>query len=249
MATPAIKYLGREVSDSYLAVVGDILSHAITGELVGMQHFASMVPLCDDIEEKYDMLDHAQSERGHAVAFTKVAQDLGIPLTSNPNAPYWKRIGNAFRQFVSEGDLTLCLLAQEVVLESLAVGMYLEVGKALEGKLAEIFTKIGEEEKSHLGHSVEELKEIYEADKAGFEAKVERVHREVMMVLGEMTAREDHSGHCEICNGNCIKESLGEVNLKLSDMRGATMYWYLHILDEIGLPGDLTLRWVSELPN
>lgn len=249
MESQITKYLGKEVPATYLTVVGDILSHAITGELVGMQHFASMVPLCDDIDEKYEMLDHAQSERGHAVAFSKVAQELGIPITSNPNAPYWKRIGNAFRQYVSEGDLTACLLAQEVVLESLAVGMYLEVGKALDGKLAEIFTKIGEEEKSHLGHSVEELQAFYQTDPEGFVQKAERVHREVMMVLGEMTAREDHSGHCEICNGNCIKESLGEVNLKLSDMRGATMYWYLHILDEIGLSGDLTLQWVSQLPN
>lgn len=243
------KYLGKEVSAEYLQVVGDILSHAITGELVGMQHFASMVPLATDTEEKYELLDHAQSERGHAVAFEKVARELNLPLTANPNAPYWKRIGDAFAKYVGEGDFVACLLAQEAVLECLAVGMYLEVGKVLDGKLGEIFTRIGEEEKSHMNHSIEELREAYEENPDAFIAKVERVHNEVMMVLGEMTAKVDHSGHCEICNGNCIKESLSEVNLKLSDMRGATLYWYLHILDEIGLPGDLTLKWVSQMPS
>jgi len=249
MEIQVVKYLGKEVSAEYLQVVGDILSHAITGELVGMQHFASMVPLAEDREEKFDLLDHALSERGHAVAFEKVAKELGLPLTANPNAPYWKRIGDAFAAFVAEGNFTACLLAQEAVLESLAVGMYLETGKALDGKLGEIFTKIGEEEKSHMTHSIDELREAYEEDPTGFVQTAERVHNEVMMVLGEMTAKVDHSGHCEICNGNCIKESLSEVNLKLSDMRGATLYWYLHILDEIGLPGDLTLKWVSQMPS
>ena len=241
-------YFSQDVSPEYLSVVADVLSHAITGELVGMQNFAMMVGITDDVEEQMELLDHAESERGHAKTFSRIAKDLGYPVTANTNAPYWKRLRDAFKTHIAAQDLEACVIIQEVMLESLAVAMYKEVGSKLTGRIGEIFTKIGEEEESHKDHSVEELREAYLADPDGFTAKVHQLHLEIMTVRAEMMAREDPSGHCEICNGNCIKESLTEVDLDITSMRGAVLYEYLNMLDQIGIPGERSLAWVAALP-
>jgi len=241
-------YFEEAVDQKYLQVVADVLSHSVTGELIGMRNFAMMVGLTSDQEEQNDFLDHALSEKGHAVTFQKIADDLGIELIVNTDAPYWKKIKDYFDTYVAQKDLVACILVQELILESMAVGMYLEVGDRLEGKIGEIYKLIGEDEKSHLNHSVSELRELYQADPDGFTAKVKKVHDEVMVALAAMLTKVDSEGHCEICQGSCVKENMSIANLSLSQMRGATMQNYLNILDGIGLPGDVTLQWVANLP-
>lgn len=241
-------YFNEAVSQKYLEVVSDLLSHSVTGELIGMRNFAMMVGLTTDQEEQGEFLHHSMSERSHAIAFQKVAKDLDLELIVDTEAPYWKRIKDHFDTYVAEKDLVACIMVQEIILESMAVGMYIEIGKSLKGKLGELYTTIGEEEKGHLHHSVDELKEMYEKDPEGFKVKAKKVHDEVMVALASMLTKEDHQGHCEICKGNCVKESLGIAHLNLGDLRGATMQNYLNILDGIGLPGDETLRWVANLP-
>jgi fatty aldehyde decarbonylase len=232
------------VSEAY----ADILSQAITGELVGMQNFASMAQITDDIQEKIAAIDHANSERGHAVAFLKAAERLNLPVNVDLEAPYWGRLRRGFQTFVAERDVVACNLAQEVMMESMAVSMYREVGKAINGSLGELFTEIATDEEQHLAHSLDEFQAMMLRDPLGFERKVYRVHKEIMTIIGEMTAKDDPSGHCGICNGNCVKTKLGAVNLEMSRLRGGSMQLYLSMLDHIGLPGDKTLQWMCELP-
>jgi len=81
-----------------------------------------------------------------------------------------------------------------------------------------------------------------------FDEKVHRLHLDVMTTLAEMLAREDKHGHCEVCHGNCMKASLPGVGLTASELRGASLQQYLTTLDTLGLPGEMTLEWVTRLP-
>ena len=47
-------------------------------------------------------------------------------------------------------------------------------------------------------------------DPGAFDAKVHRMHEEIMTALAEMIAREDPGGHCGLCQGSCVKHSLPE---------------------------------------
>ena len=69
-----------------------------------------------------------------------------------------------------------------------------------------------------------------------------------MTALAEMVAREDPSGHCGLCKGSCVKQSLPRVGLGLSEVRGASLRRYLKTLDEIGVPGESSLAWLAQLP-
>ena len=81
-----------------------------------------------------------------------------------------------------------------------------------------------------------------------FDDKVHELHLEVMTTLAMMLAREDKDGHCELCHGACVKLSLPEVGLTTGELRGVALQHYLKTLDLLGLPGEMTLTWVAQLP-
>jgi fatty aldehyde decarbonylase len=219
-------------------VWGSILSQSATGELIGMMNFASLVDLYED----------AAREKAHARSFQRLGKEMGLCVTLNVNAPYWKRIRSAFLNSAGRGDFTACLIIQELMLESFAVSMYSAVARVAPGKLGRAYKAIAAEETEHLEHAIELLSEIYKRDPAGLREKVASVHEDVMSVLAEMVAREDISGDCLLCGKTCIKPSLPEVSLDIVQLRGGALNLYLKSLDRVGLPGEETLQWITRLP-
>lgn len=237
-----------ELTDEYRRVFADILSQAVTGELIGMQNFASLVGLVDAVDEKIEAVEHAESEKCHALAFRRAAADLGVEVIVDVDAPYWKRIRMAFLDRVAQGDLTACILIQEIMLESFAVSTYQTVADAAHPALAKTFRAIATAEQEHLEHALEFLRDEYSRTQDEFEHKVEQVHADVMTVLAEMVSREDPQGHCGLCRTECAKKSLQNVNLDICTLRGRALNHYLQVLDRLGLPGEKTLKWVANLP-
>ncbi len=227
---------------------GDILAQAVTGELIGAQNYETLAELYDEPGEKAEALEHAAGERGHAARFRAAGRDLGIDVLVNLEAQYWKRIRLAFLNRAKAGDLVGCILAQEVMLESFAVASYQVVAAAASGKLASTFGAIAGEEAEHIAHAVGMLQDERGRDPSGFDEKVHQMHEEVMTTLAEMIAREDRGGHCGLCKGECVKPSLPQVGVSLSEVRGASLRRYLKTLDEIGVPGESSLAWVAQLP-
>jgi fatty aldehyde decarbonylase len=234
--------------DATRGVWADILSQAVTGELIGMQNYASMAGLFSDTASQIDAVEHANNELSHARAFRRAAEDLGVAIIEDAQAPYWRRIRESFLRQVAARDVTACLIVQEVMLESFAVSMYQAVAEVAEGKLARTFAAISKEEEGHLEHSVTELQDELGRDLSGFEEKVGCLHEEVMTILAEMVAKRDLSGHCGLCHGACIKDSLHHIGLTTPELRGRALNYYLKTLDRIGVRGELSLGWVANLP-
>ena len=69
-----------------------------------------------------------------------------------------------------------------------------------------------------------------------------------MTTLTEMVAKECRHGQCDLCHSSCVKPSLSEVGLTTVELRGASLQQYLKTLDALGLPGEVTLQWVAQLP-
>jgi fatty aldehyde decarbonylase len=237
-----------QVSEQQRAVFADILSQAITGELVGMANYAAMVRLFRDPDHQRDALVHATVEMGHSERFARAARELGVIPIVNLEAPYWHRIRAMFLRYVDGGDLVACLVIQEVMLESFAVSMYRAVAEVAPSQLAAVFRAIGDEEQSHVRHAIEELQAALAADRSGFEDKLEQLHDEVMTTLAEMLAAKDSVGHCGLCHGVCVKSSLHHVGLDRARLRGLALNHYLRTLDRIGVRGERSLAWVARLP-
>ena len=229
-------------------VFTDMLSYAITGELIGMANYADMVRLLDDPSEQIDAVQHAATEMRHAEAFRKVAHKNGhFPLV-NLQAQGWRDVRAAFRSYADAGDLTACLIIQEVMLESFAVSLYHAVAEVADLDLAAVFKAIGDEEEGHVDHAVRELRAVLLQDRDAFESKVEQLNDEVMRHLAHMLAGRDDTGPCGLCQGHCLKEAVATVGMNRRELRGRALNQYLRTLDEIGVRGERSLAWVARLP-
>lgn len=237
-----------ESSAEQRAVYADILSQAITGELVGMANYAAMVRLYRDEGRQRDALIHAATEMAHAERFKRAARELGVTPIVNLDAPYWLRIRTSFLRQVDACDSIGCIVTQEVMLESFAFAMYHAVADVAHEPLASVFRAIGDDEAGHVDHAIMELQCALSADRDGFEGKVEMIHDEVMTTLAEMLGAKDSVGHCGLCHGDCVKGSLYKVGLDRATLRGLALNRYLRTLDRIGVRGERSLAWVARLP-
>ena len=226
----------------------DVLAQAMTGELIAAMNYTSLSEICDDPEEVADALEHAEGEEGHAAAFAAEGRKIGVEVANNVDAKYWKRLRDAFMRCITERDFIGCLIVQEVMLESFAVASYARVGKVAPGSLGKTFAAIAAQEEEHIEHAMAILRAERALEAQRFDDKVYRLHLEVMTTLAEMLAKECKHGQCEVCHDSCVKPSLPMVGLTPAELRGASLQQYLKTLDMLGLPGEVTLAWVTQLP-
>jgi len=226
----------------------DILAQAMTGEVLAAMNYASLSEICDDPAEVADALEHAEGELGHAASFAAEGRKIGVDVANNVDAKHWKRLREAFLRCIAERDFIGCLIVQEIMLESFAVASYSRVGKVAPGSLGETFARIAAEEEDHVDHAMSILRTERALDPQRFDDKVYRLHLDVMTTLAQMLAKECKDGHCEVCHASCVKPSLFEVSLSAAELRGASLQQYLKTLDMLGIPGEVTLTWVTQLP-
>jgi len=229
-------------------VISDIFSHAITGELIGMSNFASLADTINDPHEKMEAVEHANSERMHAEGFLDYANKTKLKININLESTYWGNVRKQFLSYAFKKDFIACLIIQEVILESFAISMYQDVSEALGGEAGRLFMNIGNEEKEHLAHSSDILRAELEINPEAFINKFEEVHFNCMTILAEFTAQTDLKGHCGVCNGSCMKGSLHHVGLDVKNMRGNALALYAQALDNIGIPGEKSIVWITRLP-
>src|SRR5207248_2800056 len=122
------------------------------------------------------------------------------------------------------------------------------VGEGGPGSRGEAFARMAAEEEEHIGHAVAILRTERARDAQRFDEKLYRLHLDVMSTLAQMLAKDCRDGHCEVCHASCVKPALFEVSLSAAQLRGASLQQYLKTLDMLGIPGQITLAWVTQLP-
>jgi rubrerythrin len=226
----------------------DILAQAVTGELLAAMNYASLAEICDDPNEVADALEHAEIERGHAARFAAEGRKIGVEALDNVEAKHWRRLREAFLGCIADRDFIGCLIVQEIMLESFAVASYARVGRVAPGSMGQTFARIAAEEEDHVDHAMAILRAERALDEKRFDDKVYRLHLAVMTTLAKMLAKECKDGHCEVCHESCVKPALFDVSLTAAELRGASLQQYLKTLDMLGIPGEVTLQWVAQLP-
>src|SRR5260370_16382453 len=121
---------------------------------------------------------------------------------------------------IRDRDFIGCLIVQEIMLGSFAVASYARGGKVAPGSLGRTFAAIAAQEEEHIELAMEILRAERDRDQQAFDDKVHRLHLEVMTTLANMLAKDCSDGHCEVCQGSCVKPSLPPVRLIPADLRG-----------------------------
>jgi fatty aldehyde decarbonylase len=226
----------------------DVLAQAVTGELVAAMNYADLEAICEDAEEAREAREHAAIERAHAAAFTAAGRKIDVDVAANVDGKHWKRIREAFQRCVAERDFVACLIVQEIMLESFALASYTRVANVAPGSLGRVFAAIAAEEQEHADHAIAILRAERNADRQSFDDKLYRLHLEVMTTLAKMLAKDCSEGKCDVCVSACVKPALFEISLSAAQLRGASLQQYLKTLDALGLPGEVTLTWIAQLP-
>jgi rubrerythrin len=238
----------RECSYTTAPIWQDVLAQAVTGELLATMNYASLAEICEDPGEAGEAREHASIERSHAAAFMAAGRKIGVDVIPNVDGRHWKRLRESFLGCIAERDYTGCLIIQEIMLESLALASYTRVARVAPGVLGKVFGAIAADEQKHADHAIAILKAERDADPQRFDDKLHRLHVDVMTTLAKMLAKDCSEGPCDVCVSVCVKPALFDVDLSAAQLRGASLQQYLKTLDALGLPGEVTLTWIAQLP-
>lgn len=227
-----------------------IASQAVTGEAIGIEHYAAMIALAPNLAERLALLEDAWRERAHLSAVEHVAKRAGWLIEEGRDDPYWSRIRAAFREAAGAGDLLCCRLVQDVVLECFAVSLYELFGPRVEAELSRQFELIVRDESVHLQHGIAHVRRALGDDRVRAEACCEFANERVARVLAEWLAPADCAPVCGVCGkvgGGCAKPALEGLAVELLELRASFVNRYGSALREAGFAPAAVARWLSRL--
>jgi hypothetical protein len=234
----------------YAALHRTILSQAVTGEAVGIEHYARMIPLARSLDERLELLEDACHERHHLLAMREVAAELGLDVEIALDDAYWGRVRGAFGERADAGDIDACYVIQDVVLETYAVTLYRAVLQGVAPILAKRIEVVLADEQEHLGHGVRALREAHAANPEGARVRVEFANERVARVLSEWIRPEECEPLCGVCGGTggrCAKPDLELIEVYMPKVQAGFVAHYGRVLREAGFSPATVTRWLARL--
>jgi fatty aldehyde decarbonylase len=236
--------------DRYLPLHRVIVSQAITGEMVGIEHYARMIALAQGVEERLSILEDAWHERHHVRALQDVAKRLGIAFTTTPDDAYWGRVRSAFDERAAARDLLGCTVIQDIVLESYAVVLYAAIQPGVEPFIADRLATIADDERKHLARGQAALQTAYADKPLLATSAVEFANERVARVLCEWVQPSDCVPICGVCGvmgGSCAKQDLALIDVNMAKLQADFTSLYGRVLREVGFPTAAVTRWIARL--
>jgi fatty aldehyde decarbonylase len=227
-----------------------IASQAITGESVGIDHYARMIPLARSQADRLSFLEDAWRERQHLLAVQDIAAKAGWSIEDGRDDPYWSRVRAAFEECAARGDLLGCRVVQDVVLECFAVSLYRLLAPHVDPPLSARFELIADDEATHLAQGLEHLGRAVREEPERAEASVEFANERVARVLAEWLGPSSCAPVCGICGkvgGGCLKPDLDAIEVDRSRMRGDFANRYGQALRTAAFPPARMARWLARL--
>lgn len=232
----------------YPMVYRDVVAHSVTGEAVGIEHYSRMIPLARSIDERLDLLEDAYHEKLHLLSMREVGARLAVPVKTNMDGPYWRRVRDAFRERADAGDLLGCYVMQDIILETFAVVLYEAVLPGSDPFAAERVRVIAGEEREHLAHGIRALTEEFARDSDALRERVDFANERVARVLAEWIGPEECGPHCGVCNEACAKLDLHLLGVEMPVVQARFVADYGEALRTIGFRSADVTRWLARLP-
>jgi fatty aldehyde decarbonylase len=246
VAQPVLDRNHPRFGEVYLTMI----SHVISGEAVGVEHYAQMVPLARSLDERLHLLEDAWSEKGHLQSMQAVCRELGIVPDFSIGDDYWGKVRSAFRARAVEGDLAACYVMQDVVIECLAVTFYEALVPGLDPSVGKRLTAIAADEREHLASGTETVRAFFREDPQGLEQAVEYANEHTGRVLAEWMRSSDCQPVCGVCSstrGSCFKEDLTLLDVDIAATRGRFTSLYGAVLRDVGFAPAKVTRWLARL--
>ena len=249
-------------SEYYLKVLSFVASNAWCGENIAVQNYSEMVPLMPTVEAKIEAVNQAKEEAKHILLLEKLAQRLGFAIDETMLQDDWPKVRASFHEAAQKGDLAGCLIIQDLMIESLAIGLYSTFADAdnKDTETQRVAAALLKDEIEHLDIGLRRIGELMEIDSEAVHDSLVWAHNRVMPCLFNMvhTACEFlcerknlpcHSGLAFVQNAVLYLsgQRKGRDFIDLDRLKVASLEHYVAMLDRAGFNVATTNQLIASM--
>jgi fatty aldehyde decarbonylase len=189
-------------SADYMRLLSFVVSNARKGEIMAIENYGEMVHMMPDTDSKIETVHQAKEECKHILLLEKLAKTIGFPIQDTMVEPQWINVRGHFHEAARKKDLAACLIIQDLMVESLAIGLYKVFASAANGdtETQTVAANLLQDELDHLEIGIKRIRALIEKDSDAVHDALVWAHHKVMPNLFEMVH--------QACNFLCDQHSL-----------------------------------------
>ena len=237
-------------SADYLRLLSFVVSNARKGEIMAIENYGEMVHMMPDTDSKIETVHQAKEECKHILLLEKLAKTIGFPIAETMVEPQWANIRQAFHDAARKNDLAACLIIQDLMVESLAIGLYKLFASAANGdtETQPVAANLLKDELDHLEIGIKRIKGLMEQDSDAVHDSLVWAHHKVMPNLFEMV----HESCNFLCNNHsldCDTVDKGTTTIDLETLKITSLEHYIAMLDAAGFETKVTNRLIASMAS
>jgi fatty aldehyde decarbonylase len=237
-------------SDDYLRLLSFVVSNARKGEIMAIENYGEMVHMMPDTDSKIETVHQAKEECKHILLLEKLAKTIGFPIVETMIEPQWANVRQAFHDAARKNDLAACLIIQDLMVESLAIGLYKLFASAANGdtETQGVAANLLKDELDHLDIGIKRIKGLMEQDSDAVHDALVWAHHKVMPNLFEMV----HESCNFLCNNHsldCDTVDKGTTSIDLDMLKITSLEHYIAMLDAAGFETKVTNRLIASMAS
>lgn len=219
----------------FLRLLTYVVSNARAGELMAIHNYSDIVRLLPDTDAKIEAVRQAKEECSHILLLEKLADRLGFAIDQSMVHDEWKTVRAAFVEATEKGDLAACLIIQDLMVESLAIGLYRLFSSAANSdeETARVARTLLRAELDHLDIGIARINELMEQDDDGVHDALIWAHHKVIPRLFDMV-----HGSCDFLCANhgldCDTVDKGRITIDLEALKITSLEHYVEMLYRAG---------------
>jgi fatty aldehyde decarbonylase len=233
-------------SDGYLKLLSFVVSNAHRGEIMAVENYSEMVHMMPDTDSKIETVNQAKEECKHILLLEKLAKRIGFEVDDSMVEPQWVNVRQHFHESVRNKNLAGCLIIQDLMVESLAIGLYKVFASAANRDVETIGVAkaLLEDELEHLDIGVRRIQVEMKKDADHVNDTLLWAHSRVMPNLFEMV-HKSCDFLCETKNLDCdtVVKPSAEIDLELLKM--VSLEHYVSMLDQANFDPKITNQLIA----
>jgi fatty aldehyde decarbonylase len=219
----------------FLRLLTYVVSNAREGEYMAIHNYSDIVRLLPGTDAKIEAVRQAKEECSHILLLEKLAERLGFDIDQSMVHAEWQVVRAAFVEAAERGDVAACLIIQDLMVESLAIGLYRLFSSAANSdeETARVARTLLKAELDHLDIGIARINELMQRDEDGVHDALIWAHHKVIPRLFDMV-----HGSCDfLCSNHeldCDTVDKGQITIDLEALKITSLEHYVEMLYSAG---------------
>jgi fatty aldehyde decarbonylase len=239
-----------ERSEGYRKLLSFVVSNARKGEIMAIENYSEMVHLMPDTDAKIETVNQAKEECKHILLLEKLAARLDFDIDDTMVEPQWESIRASFHEAVRKKDLPACLIIQDLMVESLAIGLYKVFASAANEDHDTITTAatLLKDELEHLDIGVRRIQAEMRKDPEAVNDALLWAHNRVMPALFQMI-HQSCDFLCDTKNLDCTMVEKPSADIDLELLKITALEHYVAMLERAAFDPKITNQLIAGMAS